>query len=126
VLKARSRSPEGGLRHVMMIGLPLMYLVAPLSWTHHTVHLIPAVIGLLLVVSPSRFRRYTILYYTIVAMVAIAITLSQVMVYFPAVLTIWMLNCILALRPHPAAEAVIQPAEQPRQQRAPAHELIPS
>ena len=123
VFKARNRSPEAMLRHTMMIGLPLIYLVAPISWEHHAVHLIPALVGLLLVARPSRSPLFTGLYYTIAGLVAICLNLEQVMLFFPAVLTIWMLNCILALQPEPAAEAAVQPAA-PRQQDAP--ELIAS
>jgi hypothetical protein len=124
VFKGRRRSPDTALRQAMMVGLPLTYLVAPISWEHHVVHLIPAVLGLMLVASPSRFPLYTLLYYLIVGMAAIIMTLDPVLLYFPAVLAIWMLNCILVLRPAPAAAP--QPAEQPRQQRAQAHELITS
>jgi hypothetical protein len=124
VFKSRRRSPDTALRQAMMIGLPLTYLVAPLSWEHHVVHLIPAVLGLLLVASPSRFPLYTMLYYLIIGIVAIILTSNQVLMYFPVALAIWMLNCILALRPDSAAATVAQPAVSPRPQRAPAPELI--
>jgi hypothetical protein len=126
VFKCRNRSPEAALRQAMMVGLPLTYLVAPLSWEHHAVHLIPMLLGLLLVASPSRFPLYTMLYYLMVGMVAIIMTMDAVLLYFPAVLAIWMLNCILTLRPAPVAEAVVQPAGHFRQQHAPAHELAAS
>jgi hypothetical protein len=125
VFKGRNRSPEAALRHTMMIGLPLIYLVAPISWDHHAVQLIPALLGLLLVASPSRIRLYSLAYYTIAGM-AVVILSSQFLLYFPAVLAIWILNCILVLRPAPAAAPAVQPAEQPLQQRAPAHELTTS
>jgi hypothetical protein len=123
VFKGRRRSPDTALRQAMMIGLPLTYLVAPLSWEHHVVHLIPTLLGLMLVTSPSRFPLYTMLYYLIVGMVAIILTLDPVLLYFPAVLAIWILNCILVLSPASAPAAALQPAEQPRQQHTPAHEL---
>ena len=96
--KGRTRSLETGLNQVMMVGLPLIFLVAPLSWSHHIVHLIPSVLALM-ITQPRIPPRYTLLYRLSVGVIAVILISRQAWLYLPAVFCIWLLHIGLVLQP---------------------------
>jgi alpha-1,2-mannosyltransferase len=98
VAKGRVRSTQTRISQVMMIGLPLMFLIAPLSWTHHVVHLIPLVAGLMLT-RPAIQPRYLIYYRLLAGIIALICLTHESPLYFLAVLLIWLLNIVQIVQP---------------------------
>ena len=111
--KHRTRSLESRLHHVMMVGLPLIFLVAPLSWIHHTVHLIPAVLALM-ITQPRILTRYTLLYRLSVGVIAVILISRQASLYLPAVLFIWLLHIGLVLQPEVSFPSLSHAPKKPQ------------
>jgi hypothetical protein len=44
----RSRTYEDSLDRTMLVALPAMYLIAPFSWEHHLLYLLPSILMLLI------------------------------------------------------------------------------
>jgi len=96
LFKARTSCLQKTLDQIMMIGLPLMFLIAPLSWTHHGVYLIPAMAALVMTQTDidSRLRGY---YYGTIGVIFLIGITGESLLYLLAVLLIWGLNMLQLL-----------------------------
>jgi hypothetical protein len=85
-----------GMNKALMAALPAIYLVAPLSWEHHLVYLLPTI--LLLLTAKSNLSLFpTVIFHLLSILCAIIIAMPHVIQFkFYAVFIVWCL-CIFAL-----------------------------
>lgn len=91
----KSRFKSGSLDGVMLVALPLMYLVAPFSWEHHLVYLLPSILMLLTSRSSLGLLPRNI-FYVLCVVSAVVISLDFFQAKFFAVLVLWGL-CVFAV-----------------------------
>ena len=91
----RSRSETDSLDRVLLAALPLMYLVAPFSWEHHLVYLLPSILMLLTSRSSLGLLPRNI-FYALCIISALVISLEYFQAKFFAVLVLWGL-CVFAV-----------------------------
>jgi hypothetical protein len=90
----RSRSETDSLDRVLLAALPLMYLVAPFSWEHHLVYLLPSILMLFTSRSSLGLLSRNI-FYALCFISALVISLDYFQAKFFGVLVLWGL-CVFA------------------------------
>jgi hypothetical protein len=85
------------LGRAILVILPAMYLVAPFSWEHHLVYLLPCIL-LLLTARTTLAPVPRLLFYALVVGSAILVALPVLLVFkFLGVLVLWGLGVYAAL-----------------------------
>lgn len=101
VMARTSRRPLAArIDQIMVVGLPLMFLAAPLSWMHHGVHLLPAIV-VHLVARPQVGRWLRAACWLLVGAIAFALSIENLVYYFPAVAGLWLINLLVVAQKPP-------------------------
>ncbi len=92
-----SRSHNESLDRTMIIAMPAMYLIAPLSWEHHLVLLLPSIL-MILTIRANLPPLPCLIFYTASLGSTIVIAVYELLKFnFGAVMIMWILSLIVAL-----------------------------
>lgn len=99
-VRKRFRSGAEGITPMIMAALPAMFLMAPISWEHHLVYLLPTI--LLLLTAKSNLPRIpTVIFYASGILAAMFIALPYLVAFkFYAVLVIWCFSIFTLTNRH--------------------------
>jgi alpha-1,2-mannosyltransferase len=91
-------SPKDCLDRMLLVALPLIYLIAPFSWEHHLVYLLPTI---LLLLNSRCLLHFSVrcIYYLLSLVSAVLIGLPSLAGFkFYGVLVLWGLSVLVAVR----------------------------
>lgn len=96
VLWRGSRGRPDTVDRTLMVALPVMYLIAPLSWEHHIVYLLPSILMLLVCRTKLQVMGKTVFYCLLTASAVLLATSALLELKFYAVVILWGL-CLFAV-----------------------------
>lgn len=100
------------LEKIVFVTMPLIFLIAPFSWTHHIITIYPTVIYLLMIYFQDSLKKLNLQMLFMILVILIIFKTSTVIEIFAAVLMLWLLMLEVIIK-QKSLQIALQPSESP-------------
>lgn len=114
VYKYIKKDDHEALEKIVFVTMPLIFLIAPFSWTHHIITIYPTVIYLLMIYYQDSIKKPNIQIVFIILILLIIFKISTVFEVFTAILTLWILMLEMIIKQKSlllSPQVILQPSE---------------
>ncbi|GAA5526733.1 glycosyltransferase family 87 protein [Herpetosiphon gulosus] len=102
------------LEKIVFVTLPLIFLIAPFSWTHHIITIYPTIIYLLMIYFQASLKKPKLQMLFIILIILIIFKTSTVIEIFAAISMLWLLMLETIIKQKsllPSPQIALQPSE---------------
>lgn len=116
VYKYIDQNDREALEKIVFVTLPLIFLIAPFSWTHHIITIYPTVIYLLMIYYQASLKKINLQMLFMILVILIIFKTSTVIEIFAAISLLWLMMLDVIIKQKsllPSPQVVLQPSELP-------------